>query len=264
LQKVLIEVEHKILGTATQINFSNVTVFLREGNRKVRPQNKRCSFHVFHNKYTKSRFDSWAKYVGPHPVFEIIIQIQEKPLLTHLSEMFETLHLADVLFIVKGQEMKAHSAIVAAASSVMATMLDPHKFQEGRSKTVEMIDIEPDVFRGMLRYLYTGVAPDMNKSVDQWFLVADKYEISSLKEACSKHWIRQLDVDNVISILLLAHQYQVPELLEAALDLVAEKQKIIWQLPDWTQVVEKDPRVFYLATRRMCARICEDQVEESS
>jgi BTB/POZ domain len=52
---------------------------------------------------------------------------------------------------------------------------------EGRTKEVEIEDIEPSVLKEMLRYLYTGRAPNLDEDdmTEPLFLAADKYQIGT-------------------------------------------------------------------------------------
>jgi len=52
---------------------------------------------------------------------------------------------------------------------------------EGRTKVVEIEDIEPSVLKEMLRYLYTGKAPKLDEDdmTEPLFLAADKYQIEA-------------------------------------------------------------------------------------
>jgi len=60
--------------------------------------------------------------------------------------------MADVTFVVKNEKIGAHSAIAVSASPVICAKLEKDKFKEGRPKTVSIDDINPLVFKEMLRF----------------------------------------------------------------------------------------------------------------
>ena len=78
-------------------------------------------------------------------------------MVSYLTELFEKQVATDV------KPIGAHVNVVTPFSPVMAAMLDNDRFQEGLTKTVHIDDMEPDVFKEMLRYLYTGTVPNWNR-----------------------------------------------------------------------------------------------------
>jgi speckle-type POZ protein len=149
-------------------------------------------------------------------------------ILSHLALLFENQVMADVKFLVKGQEIGAHLAIVVSASPVMAAMLEPDKFKEGLTRTVHIDDMEPDVFKEMLRYVYTGTVPQLEQMVEPLFVAADKYQIEGLKNLCTEQLIQQLHLNKAVRYLMLGHLHSVPRLLEASLQCLERNKKELW------------------------------------
>jgi speckle-type POZ protein len=108
--------------------------------------------------------------------------------LTHLSKLLDTQSTADVTFVVKNEKISALSAIVVSASPVICAMLEEDKFKEGRTKTVKIDDIEPVVFKEMLRYLYTGQAPKLNEDDMTEFV------LEALKDLCEQSLMSKLNI----------------------------------------------------------------------
>ena len=96
--------------------------------------------------------------------------------MNHLSKLLESQSMADVHFVVKGERVGAHLALLASASPVLTTMFES-KFKEGQSKVVEIKDTSVSVLKEMLKFIYTGSAPNMDKPemTEPLFLAADKY-----------------------------------------------------------------------------------------
>ena len=90
----------------------------------------------------------------------------------HFAHLFDSRIMADVKFLVKDEEIGAHLAIVVSASPVMAAMLEPNKFKEGLTRTVHVSDIEPSVFKELLRYVYTGKVQNLKQMAEPLFVAA--------------------------------------------------------------------------------------------
>lgn len=52
---------------------------------------------------------------------------------------------------------------------------------EARNDRVQIDDVDPDVLKEMLRFMYTGLAPNMERMADDLLAAADKYQLERLK-----------------------------------------------------------------------------------
>jgi speckle-type POZ protein len=203
---------------------------------------------------TVSTFGTSSTY----PVFHVIIdhrklQLQtaithgQQQILNHLSKLLDTETMADVNFIVKGQEVKAHSAIVVSGSPVMVAMFETGKFQKSLTKKVEIKDIDPSIFRQMPRYLYTGEAPKLEwtSQTELLFLAADKYQIDGLKKICEESLVDNLCLRNAVHLLVLADLHYSTKLFEGSLNCLKKNKKDIWNRPEWKQLMENYPDLFF-------------------
>jgi speckle-type POZ protein len=193
-----------------------------------------------------------------YATFQLILEFKdtslvegERQVLTQLSKLLDTQSMSDVTFIVKNEKIGAHSAIVVLASPVICAMLGENKFKEGRTKTVKIDDIEPSVFKEMLRYLYTGKAPKLDEDAmtEPLFLAADKYQIEDLKNCCERSLIK--NVQAVVHYLVLAHLHSASQLLEASLKFLVEHKKEVWTRPEWKELNKSYPDLFFSASHRM-------------
>jgi BTB/POZ domain len=177
----------------------------------------------------------------------------ERQLLNHLSKLLDTQSMADVTFVVNGERIGAHSAIVVSASPVLSAMLEMDKFVEGVIKEVKIDDIDPSVFRNMLHYLYTGRVLEMNEAlkIEPLFVAAGKFQIEALKDLCEESLRCEVNLKNVIRYLVLAHTHTAPQLLEASLKFLEANKEQIWPLTEWKQLIFSYPDLFFSASRRM-------------
>ncbi|MEJ1277815.1 hypothetical protein NN561_008733 [Cricetulus griseus] len=110
------------------------------------------------------------------------IQVPRYTLEDELGQLWENSLFTDCCLVVAGQEFQAHKAILAARSPVFRAMFE-HDMQEKRKNRVEIQDLEPQVFKTMMDFIYTGKAPDLHSMADAVLAAADKYCLERLKES---------------------------------------------------------------------------------
>ena len=77
----------------------------------------------------------------------------------------------------------------------------------------QVTDVDPDVFRGMLEYVYGDCNPkNLDSIATRLFTAADKYDFEELKGICAKNIAANLNADNVVDALLLAVRHDLDEL----------------------------------------------------
>jgi len=72
-----------------------------------------------------------------------------------------------------GTEFEAHKAVLAARSPVFAAMFE-HEMEERKKNRVEITDVDVEVLREMLRFIYTGKSNALDKMADDLLAAADK------------------------------------------------------------------------------------------
>lgn len=90
-----------------------------------------------------------------------------------LTQILDQKLFTDVILAANGQEFKAHKAILAARSSVFRAMFE-HEMEEKKQNRVDINDMEQDVLREMLLYIYSDKAPQLEKMADDLLAAADK------------------------------------------------------------------------------------------
>lgn len=63
--------------------------------------------------------------------------------------------------------------ILLARSPVFAAMFE-HEMEERKQNKVAIIDVDHDVLKEMLRFIYTGKSPNLEKMADDLLAAADK------------------------------------------------------------------------------------------
>jgi DNA-binding transcriptional regulator/RsmH inhibitor MraZ len=185
-----------------------------------------------------------------------------RAILSNLSKLLDTGANADVQFVFKESKIAAHSAIIAASSPVFATMFQQGKFKEAHTKTVDIEDVDPHVFRQLLQFLYSGQAPEWANAdvMEPLFLAADKYQVDALKSLCEDCLISKLKFENAIRYLVLAHLHSAPKLQQAAVKCLRAHRNELWKLAEWKEFNRNYTDLFH----EVCQRICTDPSENAN
>ncbi len=204
--------------------------------------------YEYHYPLNSCNFQLIIEYPSPKKPVEA-----ESVILRNLSKLLDNDSNADINFTIQNHKIAAHSAIISASSPVFAAMLEHGKFKEGLTKTVEIDDINVEVFKQLLQFLYTGVAPDYDSPAitEQLFLAADKYQVDFLKNQCEDSLISKLTVENVIHCLVLGHLYSAPKLQEAAVDCLVINRHEVWKQQDWKELSKSYTDLFFTVCDRM-------------
>ncbi|XBI58835.1 hypothetical protein VPH35_040006 [Triticum aestivum] len=137
---------------------------------------------------------------------------------SHLERMLEDGRGADVTFNVANQEFRAHSFLLAARSPVFAAQLFD-LMAEKDVRQVEIVDVEPAIFKMMLHYIYTESLPPYDDGggndirVMQHLLVAaNRYGLERLKLVCEEELCKRIDSETITTMSALADQHQCKRL----------------------------------------------------
>jgi len=82
--------------------------------------------------------------------------------------------------------------------------------------------MDTTVFEDMLKYIYSGEAPNIDDHSEELFAVADQYQLEKLKEMCEVKLFSKLDVANCIDLLVLGDLHHASTLKTAALKFVSQ------------------------------------------
>ncbi|KAJ1276438.1 hypothetical protein BS78_05G214400, partial [Paspalum vaginatum] len=138
----------------------------------------------------------------------------------HLGNLLASQVGADVVFEVGGETFTAHRNVLAARSPVfMAELYGSMRERAGR---VQVSDVEPEVFRAFLHFIYTDMVPEMGDGdrtlmAQHLLAAADRYGLERLKSNCEDVLGSYVDVDTAATTLVLAEQHGCHGLKEQCL-----------------------------------------------
>ncbi|CAL5003275.1 unnamed protein product [Urochloa decumbens] len=156
------------------------------------------------------------------------IEVPPCDMMQHFGNLLKEKKGVDVTFLVGGETIQAHRIVLAARSPVFKAEFFGRMRESGTSRvTVE--DMQPEVFRALLHFIYNDSLPDMgglegNDYRDMmWHLLAaaDRYAMDRMKLVCQSAICWNLDVGTVATTLALADQHNCDRLKDACIEFIA-------------------------------------------
>ncbi|KAJ4788484.1 BTB/POZ/MATH-domain protein [Rhynchospora pubera] len=136
----------------------------------------------------------------------------------------------DVTFEVEEERIYAHKFMLAARSPVFEAELYG-SMKEAKSSNIKIKDIKAEVFKALLRFIYTDKFDDgelkrglSDELVQDLFAAADRYALEKLKMQCEKRLHVYLSIDTVLTTLTLAEQHNSAWLKEKCLQFASNSK----------------------------------------
>ncbi|XP_054580812.1 speckle-type POZ protein-like [Eptesicus fuscus] len=171
-----------------------------------------------------------------------MVKVPECQLANELGGLWENSWFTDCCFCVAGQEVQAHKAILAARSPVFRAMFG-HAMEESKKNRVEIIDVEPGVFKEMMCFIYTGKAPNLDKLADGLLAAADKYALEHLKVMCEEALSSHLSVENAAEMLTFADLHSADQLKTHTVDFINSHAEDVLETSGWQAMVSSHPHL---------------------
>ena len=152
-------------------------------------------------------------YEGKSPIVSVPKPDTEDRFRADFLQLLVEQDSADVTFLVKSEKILAHKLVLSARSPYFKAMF-ASGMKESVDNEIEIPDVEPEVFKELLKFLYSDSIPDFRRDICLGLLVAsEKYGLGGLKKLCEAELSSRLTVDNVIESLLLAEDHNCSDLL---------------------------------------------------
>lgn len=175
----------------------------------------------------------------------------------HLSEdlgqLFERSLFSDITLNVGDRQFPVHKAVLAARSMVFNAMFE-HEMEERKLNKVDIMDVDHEVMYEMLRYIYTGKAPNLHKMADELLAAADKYALDRLKVMCEEALCTNLNIDNVSDIFVLADLHSAEQLKNHAIDFINSHATDVMETTGWREMVASHPHLVAEAFRALASQ----------
>lgn len=183
----------------------------------------------------------------------IQFKVPECRLSDDIGDLFESRKFSDVILSVNGKEFYTHKAILAARSPVFAAMFE-HDMEEKKQNRVEITDVDSDVLKEMLRFIYTGRATNLDNMADELLAAADKYALERLKVMCEEELCQSLSVDSVSESLVLADLHNADQLKAYSIDFINSHAADVMETSGWKIMVQVRPHLVADAFRALATQ----------
>ncbi|NXD46370.1 SPOP protein, partial [Copsychus sechellarum] len=130
------------------------------------------------------------------------------------------------------------------------------KSSSAKQNRVEINDVEPEVFKEMMCFIYTGKAPNLDKMADDLLAAADKYALERLKVMCEDALCSNLSVENAAEILILADLHSADQLKTQAVDFINYHASDVMETSGWKSMVVSHPHLVAEAYRSLASAQC--------
>ena len=150
----------------------------------------------------------------------------------------------DVEFICCDETIKAHKNILCSRSDVFASMLQID-MNERKTGQVRIQDMESNIFRQFLRFLYIGALPELTiDTALKFYEIADKYNVDGLKKQCAVYLIDNASVETACEILKMADRHNDPDFKNSIIEYIIKVDFPIME-EKWTDFCKENS---FLAT----------------
>lgn len=151
---------------------------------------------------------------------------------------------SDVLLRCSGEVFKCHKVVLSARSDVLKAMLE-NKMKESRESEIEILDSSPDIVGLMIKHIYTGEIPNVEKlrqSAPDILHVAVKYNLVSLVSVCEESMLRELSPENGLNTFIYVDRYSpTSKLRDQVLKFLTKNAKDIVGCGDWSEFISSYP-----------------------
>ncbi|GFU79736.1 TD and POZ domain-containing protein 3 [Trichonephila clavipes] len=156
-----------------------------------------------------------------------------------LKDDFEHLYsegiLSDVTLRTASETFNAHKTILSARSPVFLAMFTTD-MKESMQDYVDVSDLDNDIVRRMLLYMYTNNLEDLHwESAFKLYPAANKYQIVALKKKCAYFLKQNLSPSNVCDVLGLTDMHGDEDFKKAAQDYVLAHEKDVFSSDEWAE-----------------------------
>ncbi|GBN47813.1 Speckle-type POZ protein [Araneus ventricosus] len=154
-----------------------------------------------------------------------------------LKFLYTSQTLNDVEIKTKKTTFPAHITVLSARSPVFREL-----FQTSLKESVEMEDVEDDIVRRLLLFLYTDVMESLQWNIaKRLYCVAVEYKVERLKIKCSSFFMENINSTNATEILVLADQQQDSDLKENVEKFILRNEREMYGSKEWVEFAEKNP-----------------------
>ena len=174
------------------------------------------------------RFKNGIMFVDDQDLFKDGQRTKEKFALNHIpkraTQCYEAGIGLDYSIMVSGKELKASKYVLAQVSPVFEAMFT-NDWKDSRNNSLDIEDFEYPEVNALVRLIHgLEFIPSTIDLTIKLMLVADKYEVLELRDQCKEYVLNGLNEDNVMDVLMVAHQLGLDDIQQKALHLITSQK----------------------------------------
>ncbi|XP_053698175.1 kelch-like protein 41b [Sabethes cyaneus] len=172
-------------------------------------------------------------------------------------------YLSDVQFSVgnDGERMYGHKVILTLASEVFYAQFNGQfKESQRRNQTIVVTDIQPPIFRDILRYMYCQKIDLTQDNVIEVYYASQKYILTELNKICEQYFENEINETNVLKVFNENRKHEFAVVNESCLDVIRDNPVACFQHPDFVTIEKKTLEMIASSARINCLQ---DQLQEA-
>nr|XP_042909293.1 speckle-type POZ protein-like isoform X2 [Parasteatoda tepidariorum] len=119
-----------------------------------------------------------------------------------------------------------------------------HKLEEKETNVIEIVDLEMQVLKDLISFLYTAFIPNEDfDSVLALYYAADKYDVSDLRKFCGEILLSKLTIDNACLVLALAERHSDQILKDSVMTFMDINLEPILATDEWANLVSENTKL---------------------
>jgi len=164
-------------------------------------------------------------------------------LLPHqISSFYESGEYSDCVVSCGDTDFKCHKIVLASRSPVFKAMFSSD-LKESISSRVVIEDLDVDIVTEMIHYMYSGNVRQLDDQAISLLTVADKYDLSELKETCESHLCEKITMANICDILIVSYLHNGASLPKAAFQYVSNNGDKLMEQNDFKDKLMSYPHI---------------------
>ena len=160
----------------------------------------------------------------------------------HLGKIFNDKEFSDVEVECDGETFNCHQVILSTRSDVFRAMFQAD-MTENRTNKVNIKDINSEVVKEMLHFIYTGSLNDnvLKEKSRELLEAAERYQLDVLKSICEDHLCTSLQINNAVENLVFGDLHQASKLRRMAMKVIARNLVKIVTTEEYQNLVKHHP-----------------------
>ncbi|XP_055522400.1 BTB/POZ domain-containing protein 3-like [Wyeomyia smithii] len=179
------------------------------------------------------------------------------------EQLFDNEYFSDVIFLVgeNGERVYGHRIILTLASEVFYVQFNG-QFEEARQsdQPITVTDIEPPIFRDVLRYMYCQKIDLSNENVIEVYYASQKYLLTGLNELCEKYFASNVDEKNVLKLFEENRKHEFAVVNKHCLAVIRDNPLACFQHNDFLALEKKSLEMITSSARINC---CQEQLHKA-